>query len=373
MVAAALGRIVHVIPTLVRGGAEKQLSLLAAGLRAGGWDVEVCVLGHGGPWESYLERAGVRCTVLGKRFKLDPVAWWRLVRYFRRVRPRLVQTWLFAANSYGRTAALAARVPVIVASERSCDPWKASHEFALDRWLARHTRRIVVNSSGVRDFYVQRGLPAEKFVIIPNAVEPATPAGVPREDVLRSLGLPPHARLIAAVNRLWPQKRVKDLIWAADLLKVVRDDVHLLIIGDGPQRARLERFCRQIELHDRVHFLGDRPDVPRLLEHCELLWLASGYEGLPNAVLEAMAAGIPVVATDLPGTRDLVVPGVTGCLVPVGDRAALAREALRLIESPELARRLGQAARERAARHFSLNAMLERYAALYSELLGTVH
>lgn len=370
---AAAGKIVHIIPTLVRGGAEKQLALLAAGLRAEGWDVQVCVLTHGGPWAAYLQQAGVPCTVLGKRFKVDPLAWWRLVRYLRCVRPQLVQTWLFAANSYGRAAALAAGVPVIVASERSSDPWKSSHELALDRWLARRTQRIVVNSSGVRDFYVARGLPAEKFVIIPNAVELAPPSPLPRQQVLRSLGLPTQAKLIAAVNRLWPQKRVKDLIWAADLLKVVRDDVHLLILGEGPLRARLERFCCQIELQDRVHFLGDRPDVPQLLQHCELLWLASGYEGLPNAVLEAMAAGIPVVATDLPGTRDLVVPGITGYLVPVGDRAALAREALRLIENPELARRLGQAGRERAAQHFGLSAMLERYAALYSELLDGIH
>lgn len=371
--AVPAGKIVHIIPTLVRGGAEKQLALLAAGLRASGWDVEVCVLTHGGPWATHLEQAGVPLTVLGKRFKIDLLAWWRLVRYLQRVRPQLVQTWLFAANSYGRAAALAARVPVIVASERSCDPWKASHELAIDRWLARATQRIVVNSSGVRDFYVGHGLPAEKFVVIPNAVEPAPAPNVSREQFLCSLGLPPDARLIAAVNRLWPQKRVKDLIWAADLLRVVRDDVHLLIVGQGPQRARLERFCRQSELQDRVHFLGDRPDVPQLLAHCELLWLASGYEGLPNAVLEAMAAGIPVVATDLPGTRDLVVPGVTGYLVPVGDRAALAREALRLLESPELARRLGQAGRERAAQHFGLQAMLDRYEALYNELLAGVH
>jgi glycosyltransferase involved in cell wall biosynthesis len=365
-------KIVHIIPTLVRGGAEKQLALLAAGLRAAGWNVEVCALTHGGPWAAYLEQAGVPYTVLGKRFKVDPLAWWRLVRYLRRARPQLVQTWLFAANSYGRTAALAAQVPVIVASERSSDPWKASHEFALDRWLARYTQRIVVNSSGVRDFYVEHGLPAEKFTIIPNAVEPAPPCAMPRAELLRSLGLPAEAKIILAVNRLWPQKRVQDLIWAADLLKVVRDDVRLLIVGEGPQRARLERFCRQIEVQDRVHFLGDRPDVPQLLAHSELLWLASGYEGLPNAVLEAMAAGVPVVATDLPGTRDLVVPGVTGYLVPVGDRAGLAREALRLIETPELARRLGQAARERAARHFSLQAMLERYATLYSDLLRSI-
>ncbi len=175
--------------------------------------------------------------------------------------------------------------------------------------------------------------------------------------------------MIAAVCRLWPQKRVKDLIWATDLLRVIRDDVHLLLIGDGPQRAALERYARLCRVQHCVHFLGLRHDVPRLLPHCDLLWLASGYEGLPNVVMEAMAAGLPVVATDIPGTRDLVIPGETGYLVAVGDRAELARYASKLLDDPQLGRRLGAAGRERIARDFSVDTMVARYAELYRSLL----
>ena len=177
--------------------------------------------------------------------------------------------------------------------------------------------------------------------------------------------LPEDSRLIGLVGRLWPQKRVKDAIWAADLLKVIRDDVHLLVIGDGPQRDRLRRFRDQVCIRDKVHFLGERGDVPRLLPHFDVLWSTSGYEGQSNVILEAMAAGVPVVATDIPGTRELVVPGATGYLVPVGDRAAFAKYTERLLNDAALAGRLSAAARERVQSEFSVAKMIERHAALY--------
>lgn len=363
-------RLLHIIPTLDRSGAEKQLVLLAAGLPRHEFDTHVCVLTRSGPLAAELDAAGVPWKLIGKAGKLDPRAFWRLKRHIAELRPDLVHTWLFAANSYGRAAALAIGVPRVVAGERCVDPWKNWHELAIDRWLGRRTDRIVVNSSGVRDFYVAHGLPTEKFVVIPNGVAPAPASDKGRADLLAELGLPADTRLIGAVGRLWPQKRMKDLIWAADLLKVIRDDVHLLIIGDGPQRARLERFREQVRIEDRVHFLGHRSDVPRLLPHFDVLWLASEYEGLPNVVLEAMAAGVPVVASDIPGNRDLVIPGETGYLVPVGDRAAYAREARAILDDAELARRFGDAARRRVLEGFTVERMIERHAALYRELLA---
>ena len=362
-------RLLHIIPTLDRGGAEKQLALLAGGLPADEFDVHVCALSRGGPLEADLAARNVPFALIGKSWKVDPVAYQRLKRHIDRLHPDLVHTWLFAANSYGRAAALASGVRRIVAGERCVDRWKVWYELAIDRFQARRTSRIVVNSHGVRDFYVQRGLPGDKFVVIPGSVPPAAPSDVSREDLLRELGLPSGARLIGAVGRLWPQKKIGDLIWAADLLKVVLDDVHLLIIGDGPLRRRLQRFRHKVRIEDKVHFLGHRDDVPRLMPHFNLLWLASGYEGLPNSVMEAMAAGVPVVATDIPGNRDLVVPGETGFLVPVGDCAALARDAKKILDDTELAERLGQASRKRVLQQFGVEQMVERHAELYRELL----
>jgi glycosyltransferase involved in cell wall biosynthesis len=160
------------------------------------------------------------------------------------------------------------------------------------------------------------------------------------------------------------------LIWAADLLKVIRGDVHLLIIGDGPQRENLERFRDACLIEDRVHFLGQRHDVMRLMPHFALLWLASGYEGLPNVVMEAMASGVPVVATDIPGTRDLVTHGENGFLVPVGDRANLGRFAHKILEDPQLRQQLGEAGRKRILAEFSVGQMVDRHVQLYRQLLA---
>jgi glycosyltransferase involved in cell wall biosynthesis len=292
-----------------------------------------------------------------------------LRRHISRLRPDLVHTWLFAANAYGRQAALAAGVKHVVAGERCVDPWKSPWQLTIDRMLAKRTERIVTNSSGVKEFYVSRGLPAEKFAIIPNGIAPAVPAAeASRGELLAELRLPANARLIGAVGRLWPQKRVKDLIWAADLLKTTRDDAHLLIIGDGPQRWRLERYREQNQLTDRAHFLGERGDVARIMPHLDALWLGSEYEGQSNAIMEAMAAGIPVIATDIPGNRDLVVPDVTGYLVTLGERFEFARRTHWLLEDEALRQRLGAAGRERIAREFTVEQMIARHAALYEEL-----
>lgn len=362
-------RILQIIPSLDRAGAEKQMTLLACGLPREEFEVHVCALTRSGPLEADLRQAGAPVHRIGKRWRADVSAYWRLRRLIAELRPDLVHTWLFAANAYGRQAAFACRTPVVIASERCEDPWKGTLERLIDLYLARKTHRIVVNSLGVRDFYLRYGLPAEKMVVIPNGVPPAQPSPVSRQELLAELGLPEPCYLVGLIGRLWPQKRIKDAVWAADLLKVIRDDVHLLIIGDGPQRDRLRRFRDQCQIQDKVHFLGHRDDVPRILPHLDVLWSTSAYEGQSNAIMEAMAACVPVVATNIPGTRELVEHGVSGFLFSVGDRASLARYTHKLLNDRELARRMGQAAQNRMLEQFSVETMLRRYAQLYRELL----
>jgi glycosyltransferase involved in cell wall biosynthesis len=364
-------RLLLIIPTLVRGGAEKQLALLACGLPRGEFDVHVAVLTHSGPLEASLRDAGIPVTVIGKRWKADLHAYWRLRKHIQALAPDIVHTWLFAANAYGRQAAIAAGVKHIVAGERCVDPWKSAWQLAIDRYLAKRTERIVTNSSGVQEFYVGHGLPAEKFVVIPNGIAPPVVADpISREALLAELKLPAGSRLIGCVGRLWPQKGHKDLIWAADLLKSTRDDAHLLIIGDGPLRWRLERFTHQSQVEDKVHFLGERSDVPRLMPHFDVLWLGSEYEGQSNAILEAMAAGVPVITYDIAGNRDLVVPDETGYLIPLGDRFEFTRRTDWLLSDDALCRRMGEAGRARVLREFTVEQMVARHAELYRTLTG---
>ena len=155
-----------------------------------------------------------------------------------------------------------------------------------------------------------------------------------------------------------------------ELLKVVGNKTHLLIIGEGPQYAQLVRWRDCVQITDRVHFLGHRNDVPVLLPHLTCFWSGSAYEGQSNAIMEAMNAGVPVIATDIPGNRDLIAPEETGLLYPVGDRATLARLTQRLLDDPALGSRLSAAAQQRMREHFSVAQMVARYAAFYQRILA---
>lgn len=366
-------RILQIIPTLVRGGAEKQMSLLATRLPRDQFDVHVCLLTSDGPYRELLESEDIPLHFINKKRKFDIGAYNRLKKCIQSIQPDLVHTWIFAANSYGRYAAIQSSVPRIVGGERCVDPWKRWHELSIDRYLAKRTDGIVTNSTGVVDFYESKGISREKFHVIPNGIElpDLGPVSEMKRVLLEALELPSDTRLVGTVGRLWPQKRVKDLVWATDLLKCIRDDVHCLVIGDGPHRWRLEKFRDQVEIRDRVHFLGERPDAREIISCLDCFWLASEYEGQSNAIMEAMAAKVPVVASDIPGNRDLVVDGQTGFLVAMGDRAAFAQKTEQLLNDPKLARQLGENARSRMETEFSISDMVRRHAEYYEQLLSS--
>jgi glycosyltransferase involved in cell wall biosynthesis len=363
-------RILHIIPTFDRAGAEMQLLVLARGLARQDFDVHVCAVTRGGPLRGEFRAAGIATTVIGKRLKGDPIAFARLYQHIRRLRPDLVHTWVFAAGSYGRVAARLAGVKHLVAGEYGVDEWKSTWQWIVDRRLARVTDRYVTNNPAIRDYCAAHGLPGERFTVIANGILPARPSDASRAELLSELKLPDDARLVGVVSRLWPQKRVKDLIWAADLLRVLHDNLRLLVIGDGPERGMLERFARLASDLEHIRFLGHRNDVWRIMPHLDVFWNGSTSEGQPNAVMEAMAAGVPVVASDISGNRSLVVPGETGYLVPIAGRAARARATDQIFNDPALAARLGAAARRRMLDHFTVEQNVQRHAEMYRGLVS---
>jgi glycosyltransferase involved in cell wall biosynthesis len=360
--------VLQLIPTLDRSGAEKQMVLLAKGLPRDRFRVEVAALTRLGPLKGELEAAEVPVTALGKRLKLDPVALFRLVRFLKSRRFDVVQTWIFAANTYGRVAAHLAGVPIVITTEMAVDLWKGKTERFVDRRLARWCDRLVGNSHAVVDYYRSLGVPEDRLALIYSGIAEEEPPRVDRAAIRTEFGFAADAPMAFFAGRLAEQKRVDDLLKALDLLQHVQPDLRTLIAGDGPLRAQLEENARLYHLVERVRFLGHREDVPRLLATADLVVLPSAYEGLPNLILEAMRFRKPVVATAAPGTTEVVVDGQTGTLVPIGNPQVLARAIRDIVRDPALARRLGEAGRERVDRQFPARAMIDQFASLYEEL-----
>ena len=173
------------------------------------------------------------------------------------------------------------------------------------------------------------------------------------------------------IGRLDPQKGLPDLLDAAEHVVGQRPDWHLALVGDGPDSGwLLEQIARRIALRDKIHWLGPRPDVPSLLESADVLVHSALWEGMPNVVLEAMAARRPVIGTAVEGTEDLVIPGETGWLVPPRDPASLGRALIEAADSPGLCRRYGEAGRLRVEKDFSLESTVAAYEHLWAGILG---
>lgn len=364
-------RLLMLIPTLDASGAEKQFTLLATGLPRDRIEPHVAVLTRSGPYERELRRADVPVTVLGKRFKADPLAYCKLKRLIRRLKPDLLHTWLFAANAYGRLA-VPTPPPKVIVSERCVDSWKSSWQLDLDRRLIPRTAALVGNSQSVVDFYAEQGVPSALMHVIPNAV--ATPGAMTedrarlRQEVRRELGVPEDARLVLSVGRLARQKRVDVLIWATQLLRQLTENVFHVIVGAGEQRGKLEGLARHFTCDHVTRFLGHRQDTDRLMAAADVFWIASDFEGQSNSLMEAMARGLPVIASDIPANRELIEDGRTGLLVRPGDSVAFAQYADRLLADGEWSRRLGEAARERMETRHSIAAMVDGYARLYESI-----
>lgn len=363
-------RIAFVIPTLDRSGAEKQLTLLATALPRAEFAPHVFALTRGGPYETDLRVAGVPVTVIGKRWKLDPWAWRRLHQALREFQPHILHTWLFAAHAYGRWGLSRTARPRVIVSERCVDSWKSAWQFWLDRQLLPVTDCVVGNSASVVDFYRARGIPAEKLCCIPNGVELRDWNPRDRDRILRELQLPADAFVIASIGRLAIQKRVRDIIWAVETIRHIRPQVRLLIIGDGPERTRLEEFARAVDCAAHTLFFGHREDAARFWPAVDAFVLASSFEGQSNSLMEAMAAGKAVIVSDIPPNRELVTPEETGLFAKAGDAVGIMQQLRRLIDDPTLRQRLGAAAQTRMAQDFSVAAMVERYADLYRRLAG---
>jgi glycosyltransferase involved in cell wall biosynthesis len=290
------------------------------------------------------------------------------VRELRKFRPAILQTFLFHANLAGRIGGRLAGIKTIVSGIRVAEK-RTRVPLWIDHWTNGLVRANVCVSQAVADFSIsQSGLAPKKMVVIPNGVDVARIAGAAPAE-LTMLGIPPGSQVILTVGRLDQQKGLLNLVEAAAVVAPKFPNAHFLWVGEGPQRPELDRLIRQKDLATRIHLAGWRPDVPELLAAGTALVLSSLWEGMPNVVLEAMAAGLPIVATRVEGTSELVIDGRTGLLVPANSPLELAAAIETILTDPVQSKVMGLCGRERAA-EFSWDKMVDRYCELYSSLLA---
>ena len=323
-------RVMLLIPTLDRSGAEKQLMLLATRLPREQFDINVVCLTRGGPYAESIQQAGIPVTILGKRLKGDPRALWKLKALIKEQQPDIVHSWLFAANAYARLAVSGKQRPKVVVSERCVDSWKSRWQLWLDRRLIARTDAMVANSHSVADFYAQQGVPRSLMHVIPNGIAVSSSEPLDRPSLLKELKLPADAKLVACVGRLAKQKCVGDLLWGIQVLRQADPRAYLLIIGDGPERDDLVERARNLECTDHVRFVGHREDADRILPLVDAYWLASAFEGMSNSLMEALSLGIPAIATDIPPNRELITHGKHGYLVNPNDGVGFAQYTVKL-------------------------------------------
>ena len=330
-----------------------------------------------------LQQAAVRCIdvpmVRAVRPWADLRAWRGLVRHLRKLQPDLVHTHSSKAGMIGRAAARRGGVAAVVHTPHGfpftmdVSPARRALYRVLERRAAGWSNAIVCVSREEARLARTCGIAAgDALRLIPNGVDPAGPGIDParRDTLRRELGAGPRCCLVGAVGRLSRQKGFDVLLRAVHRLQADRADLRCVVIGDGEDRPALEALQRELGLRRHVQFLGQRSDAQALTAACDILAAPSRWEGLPYAVLDAMACGVPVAAGRVGGIVDAVADGETGLLVARDDPSGLADALARLAGDRELRKRLGQAAARRIRDAFPLERMVQQIEALYEELAG---
>lgn len=369
------------------GGTKKHLELLACHLDPDAFDITVACPSARHP--SYgdesvlpaLRAAGVCVRVIEMRRSVSPASdFTSIARLWSLIREQqfdIVHTHSSKAGILGRVAArlcVADGAPVVIHTAHGFyflgeQGFKRAFYQVVERLGGRLTDRLIAVSESERAAAVEHGIvPPERVTVIPNGIVPPTRgASCPDRRLGASLGVNSDRPVVGTVSRFVPQKDPDTLLEAVARLAQAAPEAQFLWCGDGPLRAATESRAKTLGIADKIVFAGYRHDVAAILPLLDVFVIAPLFEGLPYTLLEAMAAGRPVVSTDVVGVRDVLEHGVTGVLVPTRNPDAIARAVLRLVQSPQTAQAMGEAGRALIAERFRLDTMIAETARVYRE------
>jgi glycosyltransferase involved in cell wall biosynthesis len=368
-------KLFYFITNLELGGAQTVLVHLMRRLDRSRFDpTVVCLYGSDTPAGAAIREANVPVIDLQMTHKWRFDAFWRLYKLLRRQRPAILHNILFHAVLPGRILGRLAGTPLILSWRQNVELGSKLRDW-LNRWTIALDDQVVAVSEAVRQAEIECShISSSRITSIPNFVDATQ---IQRQSVRtdrlvmrQTLGLSQDRFVIGNIGRLHTQKGLAFLLNAMPAIQKIIPEVCLLLVGDGELRHELEVQARKLDLKEAVLFLGARDDVPQLLTTLDLFVLPSLWEGLPLAVLEAMAVGLPVVATDVGGTAAAVLEGVTGRLVPPRDTPALAQAIIQLGQNPALCRQMGQAGFAHVQENFTVDRAVTSLMTLYQTLLG---
>lgn len=379
-------RVLHPITRLIVGGAQENTLLTAQLLNPDDWAVDVVTGPQTGSEGSLIETARARKIPLIIEPSLvrevnplqDLRALFRLTRLMRQGKYAIVHTHSSKAGIVGRWAAKLAGAPVIIHTVHGWGhhdhqpPLVRAYYILLEKLTLPITDKLIVVSPRNIEKGMADGIgKPDDYVVIRSGIEldrfghPQTS----RAETRAAWRIPADAPVVGAVTRLSPQKGPLDFVRAAAAVMGAVPDAWFLMVGDGPMRGEVEGLARELGLAERLVLTGLRRDVPELMAAMDLFALSSLWEGLPRVLPQAMATGLPIVATAIDGSSEAIDEGVNGLLTPPGDPQALAQGVIRLLRDPALARRMGEAGRARAA-EFDVRTMVAQIDALYRALLA---
>ena len=356
--------VLYIIWSLTQGGAERVVINLAKGLDKTRFRPVVCCLNEPGEYAGELESLGIKVISLNKKPKLDLGIIAKLSNVMADERIDIVHTHLWTASFWGRIAARIAHVSVVIVTEHNLDTWKGIFHRLSDRFLSLWTDKIIAVSQSVKRFYVEKiGISQGKIEVIYNGIE----IDKFKSEIRNSKFDGPTT--LAIIGRLVEQKGHRYLFEALSSLNG-KYRVKLMVVGDGPIKDNLQSTVAALQLEDKVVFSGFRNDVSQILKSVDILVIPSLREGLPIIALEAMAAGVPVVATNVGGNSEVVIDGVTGLIVEPKNPSALANAISSLAQDRNYAFQLGVNGRRRVEDIFNLERMVRQTEAVYQACLG---
>ncbi|MBZ0108443.1 MAG: glycosyltransferase [Candidatus Scalindua rubra] len=360
-------KLLIIIDELEPGGAERLVVEYAKNLSEEKYDIKVCCLVRGGVFAEELKECNIPVIILGKKFRYDVSIIIKLVRLILRDKPDIVHTHKFAANTWGSLAAVISGVPKIFCTEHNVDTWKGALEFLIDRIRVRFITKDITVSNEVYNFYRTKArLPVNKLLTIYNGIDPDTySVFIDKDKKLKELGISDGKPVVASIGRLVPQKAQHIFLEAIKILKSRGITAEYIFVGDGQIKDDLVRLSIKLGISGETRFLGFRKDVQELMAITDLAVITSVREGFSVALLELMATGVPVVATDVGGNSEAMVDGETGIIVPALSPVAVADAMEKLLTNPELRFDMGKKSKERVKKYFTVKKMIEKTEALY--------